>query len=73
MEARFPPPLGLEKLLSHSGDNKPINGQKDIKWKAKRHGEPDKADQDPEKNLLALERGETVKKVREKNREDQDG
>jgi hypothetical protein len=67
MEARLPSLLGLKKLLSHSGDNEPINGQEDIKWKTKKQSESDKADQCPEKNLPARDWGEAVKKVREKN------
>jgi len=67
MDARFLSFLSLKKLLSHSGDNEPINGQEDIKWKTKRQGESDKAEQAPEKNLPALEGGGAVKKVREKN------
>jgi hypothetical protein len=73
MDTRFPFVLGLKKLLTHSGDNEPINGQEDIKWKAKRQGESDKADQCPEKDLPARDGGDAVKKVREKNREEQDG
>jgi hypothetical protein len=67
MDARFRSLLGLKKLLSHSGDNEPINGQEDVKGKTKKQGESDKADQSPEKNLPARYGGEAVKKVREKN------
>jgi hypothetical protein len=72
MEVWFPFLLCLKKLLSHSSDNEPINGQEGIKRKTKRQGESDKADQHPEKNLPALDGGEAVKKVRIKNREEKD-
>ena len=67
MDARFPSILSLKKLLSHAGDNETINGQEDIKWKAKKQGESDKADECPEENLPTLYGGEAVKKVREKD------
>jgi len=67
MDARFLSSLGLKKPLSHPGDHKPINGQEDIKWKTKRQGESDKADQWPKKNTPALDEGGTLKKIREKN------
>jgi hypothetical protein len=67
MDARFPSTLRLKKLLSHAGDNETINGQEDIKWKTKKQGESDKADKCPEGNLPALDGGEAVKKVREKD------
>ena len=67
MDARFLSILRLKKLLSHAGDNETINGQEDIKWKAKKQGESDKADEYPEENLPALDGGEAVKKVREKD------
>jgi hypothetical protein len=53
LDARFLSLLGLKKLLSHPDDNEPINGQEGIKWKTKKQGESDKADQCPEKNLPA--------------------
>jgi hypothetical protein len=65
--------LGLKKPLPHSGDNEAINGQEDVKWKAKRQGESDKADQCPEKNALAFDESGILKKVREQNGEEKDG
>jgi hypothetical protein len=73
MDTRFPFVLGPEKLLTHSGYNEPINGQEDIKWKAERQGESDKAGQCPERNAPALAECGTLKKIREKNGEEQDG
>jgi hypothetical protein len=67
MDERFPSILRLNNLVSHAGDNETINGQEDIKWKAKKQGESDKADECPEENLPALYGGEAVKKVREKD------
>jgi hypothetical protein len=43
------------------------NGQEDVKWKAKKQGESDKANECPEGNYPALYEGEPVKKVREKD------
>ena len=59
--------LCLKKLLSHAGDNETINGQEDVKWKAKKQGESDKANECPEGTHPALYVGEAVKKVREKD------
>jgi hypothetical protein len=67
MDARFPSILCLKKFLSHPGDNETINEQEDIKWKTKKQGESDKAEECPEENLPALYGGEAVKKVREKD------
>ena len=71
MDARVPSILCLKKLLSHAGDNETINGQKDIKWNARKQRESDKPDEFPEKNVPPLYGGKAVKKYEnktEKNR-----
>jgi hypothetical protein len=73
LDTRFPTVLGLKKLLLHSGDNEPINGQKNIKGKAKRQGESDKAGQCPDKNAPVCDERGPLKKIGEKNGEEQDG
>jgi hypothetical protein len=73
MDTRFPSALGLKKSLLHSGDNGPINGQENIKGKAKRQDESDKTGQCPEKNTSVRDESGTLKKIRVKNGEEQDG
>ena len=67
MDAQFLSLLCLKKPLSHTGDNETKNGQEDVKWKAKKQGESDKANECAEGNHPALDEGEPVKKVREKD------